>query len=160
MSRDRAQTTQDFAVGISVFLLTLSLTFAYVPSLFTPFDGRAETSASAQADRAASDVLSHTSLTGYSTRLNATATNEFLRDNAAGDDLRATLALPSRVRANVTLEHVDGGTVDDACSVYADITANCAVAAGDTYRDEPAGVMSRIVSLDGDRYRLVVRVWE
>lgn len=159
MRGERAQTTQDFAVGISVFLITLSLTFAYVPSLFTPFDGRAETSSAAQADRAASAVLEEVSATGYTTRLNATATNAFLRNNADGDTLRATLDLPASTRANVSLEQLNGSTIDDAATVYPATVASPTVAAGDSYRDEPAGVMSRVVDIDGSRYRLVVRVW-
>lgn len=42
MSRDRGQTTLDFAIGISVFLLVVAFTLAFVPGLVDPFTGGLE----------------------------------------------------------------------------------------------------------------------
>jgi len=36
--RRRAQTTIDFAIGISVFLIVVAFVVAFVPTVFTPFE--------------------------------------------------------------------------------------------------------------------------
>lgn len=55
-SRGRGQTTLDFAVGMSVFLLTLAFVFTFVPGMLAPFDDttQAETPA---ANRVAEDLV-------------------------------------------------------------------------------------------------------
>ncbi len=57
---DRAQTTQDFAVGIGIFLLAVALVFGVVPSVFAPYDYTPTGSQSAQADRIATTVVAST----------------------------------------------------------------------------------------------------
>lgn len=42
MSRDRGQTTLDFAIGIGVFLLVVAFTLAFIPGLVDPFTGGLE----------------------------------------------------------------------------------------------------------------------
>lgn len=54
--RDRAQTTQDFAVGVSIFLLVLAGTVAFLPNIFAPYDQQVGSVERQQAIRIA-DVL-------------------------------------------------------------------------------------------------------
>lgn len=55
-NRDRAQTTQDFAVGVSIFLLVLAGTVAFLPNIFAPYDQQVGSAERQQAIRIA-DVL-------------------------------------------------------------------------------------------------------
>ena len=41
-SDDRGQTPQDFAIGMSIFLLAVVTVLAFIPSIFTPFTAPAD----------------------------------------------------------------------------------------------------------------------
>ncbi|WP_277553135.1 DUF7287 family protein [Halobaculum limi] len=162
-SADRAQTTIDYAIGISVFLLVVAFVFAFAPSLTTPFTNDA-TDAVVVSDRAA-DRLAHDLLVDDPTRptvLNATCTVGFFNTTGpdiSGDcrydtdasDLKGALAVGSPARTvNVTV-------VDDTGIVGVGGTT---LAAG----PKPPGsadisVSQRAVLLDGRDATVVVRVW-
>ena len=54
---DRGQTTQDFAVGIGLFLLAIAFAFSYLPTLITPFSTPVGGADTAQADRIAATLV-------------------------------------------------------------------------------------------------------
>lgn len=138
-SRDRSQTTQDFVLGIGIFLLAVAFVFAFVPSVITPYaaDGGG---GAATAERIANDVLDETA-TGE-------APNEI--DANAFDDAGWTATTVDAV--NVSVVSLDGG------EILLD------VADDDAYDDQPGASVSRIVTVEGasdcdPACRLVVRVW-
>jgi hypothetical protein len=159
---NRAQTNQDFAIGISIFLLTTAFVFAFIPSIFAPFNSEVDNSEVSQADRVASAFLDNYSVTDQPGTLNATRTEWFFDNGTDGDELRDRYDLPVVAQVNVTVRTQNG-------SVIRDIDANgrtTAMARGDDYSGEPAASTSRIVSFDDDSVcapesscRLVVRVW-
>lgn len=163
----RGQTVQDFAVGTSVFLLTVAFTFAFVPSIFTPFQSEVITGAGPQSDRVATNVTQDLSIEGRSNWLDGTETEEFFDDGTSptdADELKNRFDLPFAAKINITVRPIDGGSpVDDP--------GGDPLTIGDTYRDRPAASVTRIVVVkgvdecdptmgaDGKACQLTVRVW-
>jgi hypothetical protein len=158
MRGDRAQTNQDFAIGISVFLLTTAFVFAFIPSIFAPFNSEVDNSEVSQADRVASAFLDNYSVSDQPGTLNAARTEWFFDNGTDGDELRDRYDLPVVAQVNVTVRTQNGSVIRDRNGVT--------LARGDDYSGEPAASSSRIVSFDDDSVcspepscRLVVRVW-
>lgn len=157
MRGDRAQTNQDFAIGISIFLLTTAFVFAFIPSIFTPFNSEVDNSEVSQADRVASAFLDNYSVTDKPGTLDATRTAQFFDNGNGGDELRDRYDLPVVAQVNVTVRTQNGSVIREHGGVT--------LARGDDYSSEPAASTSRIVSFDGgvcepeSSCRLVVRVW-
>ncbi|MFC7098597.1 DUF7287 family protein [Halobaculum marinum] len=153
---DRGQTTIDYAVGISVFLLVVAFVFAFAPSLTTPFTSDA-TDATVIADRAV-DRLTGDLLVDDPARpavLNATCTADFFDTGGAdadcrfdtdASDLQGALGVASPARTlNVTVDRTGGGTLH---------------AAGPTPpHSADVSVSRRAVLIDGDDALVTVRVW-
>jgi hypothetical protein len=142
----RAQTTQDYAVGIGVFLLTVAFVFAYVPTALGTTDAGAGSNA-AVADRLATDLVANLSVEGYPTRLDDSAVSTFFAAGGMGT-LRSDYDLADTTAANVTLGYANGTAVTGRD-----------VHAGTRYSEQQAATVSRLVVVDEVRYRLVVRVW-
>lgn len=164
--RDRGQTTIDYAVGVSVFLLVVAFVFAFAPSLTAPFTSDA-TDAVVVADRSA-DRIANDLLVVDPTRpsvLDADCTAGFFdtdepvdadcRYGTDASDLHAALGLASPVRtANVTVVDENGVRVlgDGADAVR--------LAAGPSpSRGADVSVARRAVLLDGSDATVIVRVW-
>jgi len=145
----RAQTTMDFAAGISIFLVTVAFAFAFLPGIITPFTDVGvgdPVSANRAADTLAADRLA-TPDTPYV--LSTAQTAAFFDDDG---DVTDRLTIQSYKSVNVTIEDATGSPVAVNESVTA--TAGPSVpASADTT------VAWRTVTLDGDRVELVVRVW-
>ncbi|MFP9059391.1 hypothetical protein ACLI4R_02535 [Natrialbaceae archaeon A-chndr2] len=147
----RGQTTQDFAVGIGIFLLAVAFVFSYVPTLITPFSASTAPD-SAQADRIATDIVANYS-TDTANELNATMLDE--RDDSSIDEfgIRQSLDGTPIDRVNVTIESFDG---------------DHSYAFGSEYSGQPSGTATRVITLDDPSElglecdpacRLTVRVW-
>ncbi|WP_435063959.1 DUF7287 family protein [Halobaculum sp. EA56] len=166
--RERAQTTIDYAVGVSVFLLVVAFVFSFAPSLTTPFTGDATDAvvvADRGADRVAADLLVDDP--ARPAVLNATCTAAFF-DTAGPDlsgdcrydtdasDLKGSLGVVSPARtANVTVVG-DAGIAELPDGGGNDVT----LAAGpDPPRGAEVSVARRAVLLDGADATVVVRVW-
>ncbi|UIO98513.1 hypothetical protein Hbl1158_08035 [Halobaculum sp. CBA1158] len=162
---DRGQTTIDYAIGVSVFLLVVAFVFAFSPSLTAPFTGDA-TDAVVVADRSA-DRLANDLLVADPARpaaLDAACTAGFFdttepvgdcRYETDASDLTGALGIGSPVRtANVTL--VDG----DEIRTLGDGGNAVRLAAGPSPpRGADVSVARRAVLLDGSDAIVVVRVW-
>jgi len=101
----RAQTTMDFATGVSIFLVTVAFAFAFVPGIITPFTGTNvgdPVTANRLADGLASDRLADP---GAPYTLDRDRVESFFTD---GTDLSERLAVPEFRSANVTLENRSG----------------------------------------------------
>ncbi|GAB3018330.1 DUF7287 family protein [Natronobiforma cellulositropha] len=172
--RGRGQTTQDFVVGIGVFLLAIAFVFSYVPSLITPYASAYGGGESAQADRIAATLVDDLAENpARPNHVNGSALVDLTENDSfdlAGDlGLRATDSVAVD-RLNVSLERVNQSLSRDDRRI---------VAGGDPYTGQDAASSARIVtvdmrdvdgsdlSLDGEPIhdvcepscRLVVRVW-
>lgn len=167
---DRGQTTIDFVVGISIFLLVVAFVVLFVPGIFDPFDGTSRTQA---ADRFAA-TLTNDALGDPATpaALNATCTRSFFEQmqpefeqtetdvadcgfDPTADNVASALGT-DRFEVNVTV--FDGAAVaeleapDDGTSVE--------LRAGPPVPDnEAVATTRRVVLLDGRTHQLAVRVW-
>ncbi|ELY98871.1 hypothetical protein C482_11358 [Natrialba chahannaoensis JCM 10990] len=165
---ERGQTTQDFVVGIGIFILAIAFVFSFLPSLITPFDSPAGGAETAQADRIADQVVANLSESQQANEIERTA---FDSRYASADD--STLAERIGLRANADGHVYDNVNISievlnpqDAGSRYVDTDE---LAAGDTYDNQSAASASRIVTVveeDGTDVsgcdpacRLVVRTW-
>lgn len=158
---DRGQTVLDFTIGVSVFLAVIVFSFAFLPTMFAPFEsdtGSDTATADRVADRLSADALVDSPADPGV--LNATCTTEFF-DPAGGDpagcrydsdssDLRSAVGVGEFATVNVTVRD-DGGIRT---------VGGTRLAAGDdpTSVDDPV-VAKRVVLLSGDQNRLLVRVW-
>ncbi|WP_265111290.1 DUF7287 family protein [Halosolutus halophilus] len=157
---DRGQTTQDFAVGIGVFLLAVAFIFTYVPSLVTPYDSSVGGAETAQANRIADRIVENTTDSSTPNELNGSLYQERFADDP--ENLIAELGLRANDdddvfdRVNITIESLGDDSVDDADW-----------SGGHVYDDQTAASSARIVTIDDDDgsidcdpgCRLVVRVW-
>ena len=138
----RGQTTLDFLIGTATFLIAIGLIVAFVPGLINPFTAGTE-GHSVMADRAIS-TLTESDLASPEDPylLDTSATTAFFsQDSAAAKD---QLGLPASVHLNVTLE-----------------TESTRIGAVGPPPSDSRPVTSawRVVSYDGDRAELTVRVW-
>ncbi|UPV73591.1 hypothetical protein M0R89_13715 [Halorussus limi] len=157
----RGQTSIDFVVGMSVFLLTVAFVVAFLPGMFGPFTATGSGDVLA-ADRTAG-LLAEQTLADPTNPgvLNATCTAEFFSKTDDGaiaacglgadsSDLDAALGLGSATGVNVTIER--GGTVRSKRGVT--------LAAGpEPPVSESVVVSRRVVLLGGDNANLYVRMW-
>ncbi len=159
----RAQTSIDFVVGMSVFLLTVAFVVSFLPGVFEPFTATGSGDALA-ADRTAGllaeQLLADPASPGV---LDPACAAEFF--DAAGDgaagvagchyttdaaDLDAALGLASATEVNVTIEN--GGAVQSRGGVE--------LSAGPTPPESESVVVARrVVLLGGDDVDLYVRMW-
>jgi hypothetical protein len=160
----RAQTTIDFAVGMGLFLVIVAFVFAFLPSLFAPFDsdsGASLVAADRSADRLANDLL----LTDPSEpgMLDRQCTHAFFATDPMPTDCGASEnadaletalfgdAVPTRSVA-VSLEDHDG-------NVYQFADGTTLEAGGSPPSNGDVVVASRAVVLTDQHLRLYVRVW-
>ena len=151
--RNRGQTTQDFIVGIGVFILAVAFVFSFLPTMLTPFDSSTSGGETAQADRVADRVV-HNFMDPDSDNPNQIIWTEIdeddrvdelgLRTNADDDPIR---------RVNVSLQPLNESTTVEGF--------------GPVYDDQSAASSARIVTVEGigepekcePACRLVVRIW-
>ncbi|WP_436909964.1 DUF7287 family protein [Halosimplex marinum] len=168
----RGQTTLDFAIGMSIFLLALTFALAFVPGMLDPFSdgGQSETPAT---NRVADD-LTQRSL-GNATApyvLDGECTRAFFDEGYSrcgfdGDPIQQRVGVLDRTPVNVTISG-DLGSSEDAILCWDDSASElveCSGAGGETVLADgsnPAGSGGKTVSaqrvalLDG--YDVTVRV--
>ncbi|MFW5905801.1 MAG: DUF7287 family protein [Halodesulfurarchaeum sp.] len=155
---DRGQTPQDFAVGISIFLITVTFVFAFVPSVLQPSQAGAEATLTTEADRVASSIVSNLSAPGRPNHLDESRVEEFVDayDDGNTSRFRTDYGLSTYTQVNVTIRTSNGsGTVDDP--------SGDPYRFGDEYRNQEGVVVQRVVTMDtpgcDDGCHLIVRVW-
>ncbi|SEV96266.1 DUF7287 family protein [Halobacterium jilantaiense] len=142
----RAQTTIDFTVGISVFLVTVAFAFAFVPGIIAPF-ADAGTADPATANRIADGLATD--------RLSVAGEEYVLDDERAADffgdpDAIDRLAVPEYRTVNVTIENATG---------VVDVGGERAAAGPETPSNADVTTAWRTVTTDDRRLELTVRVW-
>jgi len=173
----RAQTPIDFAVGAGVFLLTLAFVIAFVPTVFDPFSGAA-TASPVVSDRVAaglaSDLLAASQTEPGVLSSACTAAffegNETLGDAAdcpdgIEDDAATQFGLDEEVL--VVVHALDEpAPIGNASTVAIESRHASRDVTLRRSTEDPSGldrldvsVSQRVVSIDGDQYRLTVWVW-
>ena len=154
---ENAQTSIDFLIGMSVFLLTVGFVFGLVPGIFEPFSADGGSN-SLVADRGAAILVEGTlGSPDEPAVLNATCTEAFFAGTVQSGcrykttDLQTALAVPVGTRINVTITGSSGVRTLDGTRL----------AAGPSPQTGSGGVVvaRRIVALDGETNKLFVRVW-
>jgi len=160
-TEERAQTAQDFAIGISIFLLVVGAVFAYFPTLFTPYGQAIQGGdTSAQAERVGMLIVD-----GGDER--NMMTEEDIAQWFDDDDpevLQEEAGLASTSQVNVTVSPLSPEESDPI-----ELEDHGDAVVGHEYRGQDSSSVSRIVQIDdseiaaddeGDvAYRLTVRVW-
>jgi hypothetical protein len=145
--RSRAQTTQDFAFGISIFVLAAVFVVTFVPDVTTPF-----ATGITEVEQERSQTVSRLLVANFSDdgtpELNTSRTDAFFTRSWADGELERTVGVPQSANVNVTLRESESPS---------DVVMGYAV--GDTYRQQAGSTSVRIVSYDDTVYRLEVRVW-
>jgi hypothetical protein len=174
MNRNRGQTTLDFAIGTSVFLLTVVFVIAYAPTLFDPFVGGTGTDLLV-ADRAATSLSGDflVASTAEPGTLSVSCVGTFfgvtLDEGVQGvgcgganlgnfDDSEGfseLLSLGSR-NGNVTIHELGAPASEPVTPSWAD---GPLVRSNDDSVPSDVAVATRTVSIEGKQYRMTVRVW-
>ena len=175
MSGDRAQTVLDFVVGMSVFLVAVGFTFAFVPSLLEPYAvgegatvivaerGAARLAESSLAGAGSTATLSHACAFAFFNGSDpGAASDESDCDwTASADDLHAELGVDDIRGLNLTV--TQRGSV---ASLDSNGTAVAMRAGPAPPRTESVSAASRVVTVDDpedrrgpETYRLTLRVW-
>lgn len=138
----RGQTTLDFLIGTATFLIAIGLIIAFVPGIIEPFAAGTE-GHTVMADRAVS-TLTESDLVEADEPflLDKTATDDFFTKDSSA--VKQQLGLPSTTGLNVTLSD-ESGQLD---SLGPPPSNSQAVSSA-----------WRVVTYDGDRAELTVRIW-
>lgn len=169
-SRGRGQTVIDFAVGAGVFLIAVGIVFAFIPSMFEPFAsaaGGSPTVADRTADHLTGSLLAADPATPSS--LSAACTAAFFgEDTSLADDAECGFTADESTAAllgvgdrdvNVTVRNLgDSPTTGPPVDRSVDGT-RYTLTRGTDGATSAVTVSSRAVLIEGDRYRLVVKVW-
>jgi hypothetical protein len=155
---DRAQTNQDFVVGISIFLLTVAGVIAFVPVVFQPFEDPTQASEYTQANELADTILEEKRIGGTANTLDYHELESYL---APSSDISAELRADAGItlhNANVTITDgkITSGTIydDPVLKTGSDVFLST----------QSTATVTRIVRFDNETRctgtcRLVVRVW-
>ena len=161
--RDRAQTAQDFALGIGFFVVAVAFVFAFIPSMlaFTTADPGAK--AASQADRAGDSLLRGLGTGDRPNELNGTLTATYFNTTGEEADLQADLALPDISFINVTVRSLED---HDVVSITDENGTDVPLRGGRDYApSQPAAESAHLVTMSQDEGKcepacqLVVRVW-
>nr|WP_136717832.1 hypothetical protein [Halorientalis salina] len=158
---------QDFALGVSLFLVTVTFVLGLFPGFLEPFTSGASGAEQAQADQVAGSLVIDLS-TGDSkgtlrkNSLNATQLRGVL--NKSQPELRQQFGLDSTTGVNITVRELDG---DKIVEIDGD-----KLATAEDREKEPASSVGRIITLNNRTVdgkidarkcrpgcRLVVKTW-
>ncbi|THE62833.1 hypothetical protein D8Y22_20445 [Salinadaptatus halalkaliphilus] len=168
----RAQTNQDFVIGIGVFIIAVAFVFTTIPDIVGVYSGTSDSGDVAQVDRVAGTVLENESLeTGTPNQIDGEGFNQtFVQEGLDNSSLGLRADDGYRFdQINVTIEPLEReGGQPRPLNLSGD---GDPLAAGDRYDDQSAVTATRIVTVtdvDDDEYpdvdsehpvRLVVRMW-
>ncbi len=146
---DRGQTTQDFIVGIGVFILAVAFVFSFLPTMLTPFDSSTSGGETAQADRIADRLVYNLSVSD--------TPNNISWDEMTDDEMVDELGLRTNAdedpieRVNASLQPLNESTTVEGF--------------GPVYDNQSAASSARIVTVENrsdecdPACRLIVRIW-
>jgi len=147
----RAQTLQDYATGIGIFLLVTAFVFTFIPTLFTPYDTVTGADETLRSERAADKTVQRITTDGPGNEIDNDSGTTFFTHSTA--DLRNAVGIAETENINVTVRGTDGIVEIDGTTY----------AAGETYNEQPTGSAARVVTSDDPECapscRVVIRIW-
>lgn len=177
---ERGQTTLDFAIGVSIFLISIAFVFTFVPGTLQPFTQGAQDE-TAGTDRVADlIVLDLTTEPGDAYILDGNCMAALLSDGAGtgcgfdGATLSARLDLPPRQSINVTVRGDPSGSGpellcwDESKKDVVGVSGSCDVSdgdvrlvTGDSLPQQRTSVVTarRVVTIEGTLATVAVRMW-
>jgi hypothetical protein len=150
---ERGQTTHDFALGISVFLVASLFAISFVPGVTAPYTEGVSEVEQEHARTVSGTLVSNLSTGESPTTLDDAETVAFFTTGWGETGLQERFALRNSTNLNVTLR----GLEEDDGVLTSCGGDRCAV--GPRYRDQSAATAVRLVRFDDQPYRLEVRVW-
>lgn len=180
----RGQTTVDFGIGVSIFLLTVIFVFLFIPSLFQPFvsDQSQAITADRTADRLAEDLLLPNETGADRYVLDRECTVEIFQIMNDDDDpatspecrfddgdayeypIHELLGLGANQKVNITIESADPNNrgvvelTDNTGEAYTLTTGDSTPRRGNVITAQRAIHITHPDGTDAE-YRLFVRVW-
>lgn len=138
----RGQTTLDFLIGVSIFLLVVSVAFTTVPGILDPFSG----------SRAASPIVADSAANQLAREELAKANEPYVLDSDEVEDFFGQTE--SQVKDDLAL----GSTVSVRVKLVSPSTTRTV---GDTPPTESNSVYAawRVVTIGGEQANLRVEVW-
>ena len=166
----RGQTVIDFAIGAGVFIIAVGIVFIFVPSLFEPFSTAAGSSpivADRTADHLTGSMLVADPATPSTLSAACTAAffgeNETLADDAGcaftTEDPTAELLGVGNRDVNVTIRALDDSPSTGPAQTRSVDGTEYTLTRGTDGLQSEVSTASRIVLIEDQRYRLVVKVW-
>ncbi|MEF8882483.1 MAG: hypothetical protein V5A34_08185 [Halapricum sp.] len=169
---NRAQTLQDYALGISIVILAVAFTIGYLPTIFDSYDSQTDSVRADQADRAAAYIVTNYSVSADANVLKYDepgGINRTLSTDAGMTELREQAALNTstdrRYRPNLNVIIVNSSTLTGGDELVPLTVNGTEYSYGDTYRGQPAERTIRVIQLHNEKTQcdpscwLVVRVW-
>lgn len=160
----RGQTTQDFAIGVSILVLTLAGVFAFMPAVFDSSTDSVERQEHTKATALAETILEEYTIGGTTNTLEYDRLRTYFGISSGSspsdvpDAMRGAAGIRYR-NANVTITR---GDTDDDGDVYDDAVLTTGA---DVYISvQSTATVTRIVRFEDDSRcdpscRLIVRVW-
>lgn len=147
--KKRAQTANDYLIGIIIILITITTVFGFFPSIFEPFEEPVDSDEETMADNLASEAIDNFTVAGNQRTLNFTALDDALTQPRSYD-INKTAGLQTWRNWNITIR-TDSGVLETG---------------GDNLDDYsgPTATTIRFIQLTehaecNNGCRLVVRVW-
>jgi hypothetical protein len=159
---ERGQTSQDYALGISFFLLTLTFVIGYFPSLLAPYDTGAGAAESATGNRVSEAVISEVESGRAPNDLNATKAAVYFERNLSRSHFRENLSVRTDAFVNISVRTLDRSAVVE---VFDPSGTPTELLGGTPYDNESAVTVSRVVTMRNapatcrPACRILVRVW-
>lgn len=160
----RGQTMFDFIIGITLFLFVILVTMMFVPDLVDPFEPDRDASsvlADRSADHISQNVLREDGEGPYI--LNAECTAAFFDERATDscdvqhDEIDRIVGISERGNVHAVIVDNSGDAVE--LSTGGDTVTLETGGDIDNTADQNVYTATRIVTVDGDRYELIVQVW-
>jgi hypothetical protein len=156
----RGQTLQDFTLGVTLFIVTVTFVLGIFPGYLSPFTTGVTGAERAQADQVARSMLLNLSTADGGNTVNATRLHTVL--NQSQEQLRGQFGLPKTAGVNITVVSLNGTKM-----VRLDRSGD-SLATVQGRNNQTAGTVARVVSFrNNTKYRprcnpgcrLVIKVW-
>lgn len=158
---DRAQTAQDFMVGVGVFLIAVTFVIGFFPELVAVYDAGSGAEEASLADRIASTVLNQTDSGAAQNDVDSDLARQYFENDLAAANVRSTLTISETRYVNVTIRTLDRSAVVTVVGPSGTVRLD----GGHGYDDQSAVTLTRVVTMKDDpgvctpACRIVVRVW-
>lgn len=150
---DRAQTIQDYLLGITLLLITLTAVFGYFPGIFQPFEDPITNEEEAMAENLGDRLVTLNQTTGSERTVNFTDFNNTLSNEDSYESVLRDAGVPQWKNTNITVTRVtSSGQVRE-------------FAAGDRRQDQPEATRLRLIRAQDPDHpcyngcQLIIRVW-